>query len=240
MIRFYDIWPKTNRIPFLLFELAEGSLRSAYIAIKEQTKLLPILEEMRIWSKGLVSGLQFVHRSGLLHNDLKMENILMVREVSKAPLVPKIADFGLSKVCLRDDGNLIRGHSNYGTPNFAPPECLLQQEVDDMRLMDVWALGIIIAKLVTDHLAFPLFPNADMNDPLKVTARVDFLMRRRVMTNLPGVSQISEEDQQEIKALLKRFFVPKISERECIDAIAKDSWFENRDRSPHFYKARIK
>ena len=85
VIRFYDIWHRKHRIPFLCFELAEGDLRSAYSAIKEKTKMLPRLEDMRLWSKGLVSGLQFVHRSGLLHNDLKMANILMVRD----PLIPQ-------------------------------------------------------------------------------------------------------------------------------------------------------
>ena len=165
VIRFYDIWHRKHRIPFLCFELAGGDLSSAYSAIKEKTKMLPSLEDMRLWSKGLVSGLQFVHQSGLMHNDLKMTNILMVRDplipqtngVSPNTLVPKIADFGHSKVCLKEDGNLIRGQSNYGTPYFAPPECLLHQEVEDMRLMDVWSLGIIIYWLITDHKAFRHF-----------------------------------------------------------------------------------
>ena len=247
VIRFYDIWHRKHRIPFLCFELAEGDLRSAYSAIKEKTNLLPSLEDMRVWSKGLVSGLHFVHQSGLMHNDLKMTNILMVRDplipqnngVSPNTLVPKIADFGHSKVCLKEDGNLIRGQSNYGTPYFAPPECLLYQEVEDMRFMDVWSLGIIIYWLVTDHKAFRQFPNTDMDDPLKVTARVDHLFTHKPAKRMPWLSHISEEDQQEIKDFLSRFFVPKISERESIDSIAQDLWFEDRERSPQFYKERI-
>ena len=247
VIRFYDIWHRKHRIPFLCFELAEGDLRSAYSAIKEKTNLLPSLEDMRVWSKGLVSGLHFVHQSGLMHNDLKMTNILMVRDplipqnngVSPNTLVPKIADFGHSKVCLKEDGNLIRGHSNYGTPYFSPPECLLHQEVEDMRFMDVWSLGIIIYWLVTDHKAFRYFPNSDMDDPLKVTARVDHLFTHKPTKRMPWLSHISQEDQQEIKDFLSRFFVPMISERESIDAIAQDLWFEDRERSPQFYKERI-
>ena len=108
-----------------------------------------------------------------------------------------------------------------------------------MRLMDVWSLGIIIYWLVTDHKAFRHFPNSYMDDPLKVTARVDHLFTHKPTKRLPWLSHISQEDQQEIKGFLTRFFVPMISERESIDAIAQDLWFEDRERSPQFYKERI-
>ena len=243
IIKCYDIWLK-KRIPFLLFELAEGDMKSSYNAIKEKTKMLPSLECMRLWSKGLVSGLEFVHRSGLLHNDLKMANILMVREVSTVTddpqsLVPKIADFGLSILCVTDDGNLIRGQNTYGTPNCSPPEGLILQEVEDMRLMDVWSLGLIIFQLVTDRSPFRHFSNNDFLDPQKVSARVDHLMTRKPTKRLSNVNHISEDERQEIRLLLNRFLEPNISQRESIDAIAKDIWFEERQRSDDFKESRI-
>ena len=228
VIRFVDLWrkKKTSSIPFMIFELAEGDMRSCYEGIIKTTKMLPSIERMRLWSKGIVSGVQFIHRSGLLHNDLKLDNILMVRHISKDKLVPKISDFGLSKVCLTEDGNLIRGHNRYGTPTFAPPEGLILQEVEDMRLMDVWALGLIVFTLLTDRSAFPLFPKNDFLDPEKVSARVDLLMTHKATMHLSGLSQVTEDDRQEIRTLLNRFLEPKISQRESIDAIAKDIWFE--------------
>ena len=200
--------------------------------------MLPSIDRMRLWSIGIVSGLRFVHRSGLLHNDLKLDNILMVRDESTDRLVPKIADFGLSIRCLTEDGNLIRGQSRYGTTNCAPPECLLHQEVEDMRLMDIWAFGLIVYQLVTNHSPFPVFSRTDRLDPLKLSARVDLLMAYEVREHLPGLSRISEDDRQEIRALLSRLLEPNVFQRESIEVIAKDSWFRQRERSHYFYKRR--
>ena len=193
---------------------------------------------MRLWSIGTVSGLRFVHRSGLLHNDLKLDNILMVRDKSTDRLVPKIADSGLSIRCLKEDGNLIRGQSRYGTTNCAPPECLLHQEVEDMRLMDIWAFGLIVYQLVTNHSPFPVFSRTDRLDPLKLSARVDLLMAYEVREHLPGLSRISEDDRQEFIALLSRLLEPNVLQRKSIEVIAKDSWFQQRERSHYFYKRR--
>ena len=237
VIRFFDI-SSEKRIPFVVFELAVGDMRSCYEAIIETTRMLPSIERMRLWSKDIVSGLQFIHRSGLLHNDIKMENILIVRKtnVPKEVLVPKIADFGMSKVCLTEDGNLIRGHNRYGTPNSSPPEGLILQEVEDMRLMDVWALGLIVFELLTDRSAFPLFSTNDIFDPQKVNARVDLLMTHKATIELSGLDHINEVDRQEIRTLLNRFLEPKVSQRESIDAIAKDVWFKRNERNHHLFK----
>ena len=237
VIRFFDI-SSEKRIPFVVFELAVGDMRSCYEAIIETTRMLPSIERMRLWSKDIVSGLQFIHRSGLLHNDIKMENILMVRKTNepKEVLVPKIADFGMSKVCLTEDGNLIRGHNRYGTPNCSPPEGLILQEVEDIRLMDIWALGLIVFELLTDRSAFPVFSTNDFFDPQKVNARVELLMTHKATMQLSGLNHITEVDRQEIRTLLNRFLEPKVSQRESIDAIAKDVWFKRNERNHHLFK----
>ena len=236
VIEFLDIWPKPPA-PFIAYELAIGDMTSRYNTYKECTKMLISLERVRLWSTGIVRGLHYVHHKGISHNDLKMGNILMVKEVSTGREIPKIADFGLSIRCVTK-GTLIRGHSKYGTTAFAAPECLLRQEVD-VRLMDVWALGLIVHKLVTDRYPFPLFSSKDIGDPVKLSAAVDRMNSYKVREQFPCLSLITEDERQEIRSLLSRFLEPNVSQRESIDVIAQHSWFKPRQRCQQFKDRRI-
>ena len=236
VIEFLDIWPKPPA-PFIAYELAIGDMTSRYNTYKDCTKMLISLERARLWITGIVRGLHYVHRKGISHNDLKMGNILMVKEVSTGREIPKIADFGLSIRCVTK-GTLIRGHSKYGTTAFAAPECLLRQEVD-VRLMDVWALGLIVHKLVTDRYPFPLFSSKDIGDPVKLSAAVDRMNSYKVREQLPGLNLITEDERQEIRSLLSRLLEPNVSQREIIEVIAQHSWFKPRQRSQQFKDRRI-
>ena len=132
------------------------------------------------------------------------------------------------------DDFLIRGHSKYGTTAFAAHECLLLEEVEDMRLMDVWSFGLIVYKLVTDRYPFPLFSSKDIEDPVKLSAAVDPMMRFKVREQLPGLSLITEDERQEIRSLLTRLLEPNVLKRECIDVIAQHLWFKHTPRSQAF------
>ena len=63
-------------------------------------------------------------------------------------------------------------------------------------------------------------------------------MRRKPTKRLSNVNQISEDERQEIR-LLNLFLEPNISQRESIDIIAHDLWFEERQRCNDFKESRI-
>ena len=237
VIEFLDIWKK-KPVPFIAYEVATGDMKYRYDRFKETSKKLPSLERARYWSTGIVRGLHYVHWSGIMHNDIKMGNILLVKEFSTGRDIPKIADFGLSRRVTKDD-SLISGHSKYGTTPFASPECLLLEEVEDMRLMDVWAFGLIVYKLVTDRYPFPLFSSKNLEDPVKLSAAVDRMMRFKVREQLPGLSLITEDERQEIRSLLTLLLEPNVLKRESIDVIAQHSWFKHTPRSQAFNDRRI-
>ncbi|MCW2918323.1 MAG: serine/threonine protein kinase, partial [Actinomycetia bacterium] len=117
----------------------------------------------------LAAGLDRLHRAGIVHRDLKLENVLIAET---APLRLVITDFGLSKA---NEQSVVFASSSR-TLAYAAPESLSGQ-VSPAR--DWWSLGMIARELLTgrppflgmsetavvDHLATRAIDNDDLADP---------------------------------------------------------------------------
>ncbi|RMZ70809.1 Armadillo-like helical [Pyrenophora seminiperda CCB06] len=103
--------------------------------------------EMVIWHvfKHVACGLAFLHEHGVVHGDIKVENILMAapREGEKYP-VPKIADFGAAAI--NHPHSIPRGYM--GTMGYLPPEVSYHHG----PASDIFALGCIIHSLALGYL----------------------------------------------------------------------------------------
>jgi len=91
----------------------------------------------------LVDALEYMHRSGVAHRDLKCDNILYNPETKTA----KIIDFGLSH-CFADAAKT--SHEYVGTPSNMPPELLSRQHYLPIKA-DVWSLGIVFLELLLGY-----------------------------------------------------------------------------------------
>ena len=92
----------------------------------------------------VASGLGTAHAKGIIHQDLKLENILLT-----GAGVPKIADFGLAKRISAEEGGAHQ-HNLAGTPNYMAPE--LFQGGMASATSDVYSLGVCFFVLLTGHL----------------------------------------------------------------------------------------
>ncbi len=92
-------------------------------------------------------GVAHAHRNGMVHRDLKPQNIL-VREDGE----PLILDFGISKH--QDDTTLTGGTTSPGTPSYMAPEQFEPQLIVKEHLIDVWALGTILYAALTRERPF--------------------------------------------------------------------------------------
>ena len=98
----------------------------------------------KVYFKQILKGISYMHRIGIVHRDLKAENIFLSRNGS----VVKIGDLGSSRdlfnPAVTGAGNQSGGgrrvmHNYVGTPNFMAPEAIDDKEND--CLSDIWSLG---------------------------------------------------------------------------------------------------
>ncbi len=108
---------------------------------------LPILKAMTILT-GVTDGLAAAHSAGILHRDLKPDNVLMTIRGS-----PKLTDFGLAKRVASDGRQIGPVERIAGTPQFMAPE--LFQGHPATPQSDLYALGVCLFLMLTGRLPFP-------------------------------------------------------------------------------------
>ena len=104
--------------------------------------------DCRAIAEGILKGIAHLHRQGFIHRDLKASNILM--EQRNGQWIPKIADFGLSKLAGTDEG--ISNSAVGLSVAYAAPEQLRSETL--LPNVDLWAVGVAFYKIVTGTLPF--------------------------------------------------------------------------------------
>lgn len=137
----------TRKFLFLSMELLKGETLADRISRRGKMRseqALPIIRQ-------IVDGLSAAHQSGIIHRDLKSENILLVDDEN---LRAVIMDFGLafSKEAHRDSQAITRQGTILGTVAYMAPEQLQGHVVSFAA--DIYALGVVIYEMVTGALPF--------------------------------------------------------------------------------------
>jgi len=132
-----------HREPYLVLEYAsKGSLRS-WVG----TEPLPIAQVVT-WGRQLAEVLAFLHHHGIVHRDVKPENLLLDDE-----LAIKLADFGASvHIAKRRRAWLQLPAVIEGTPEYVSPEQVMGEEGDARS--DVYSWGVVVYELLTGQVPF--------------------------------------------------------------------------------------
>lgn len=124
--------------------LAMEYLTGGNLAIRLQDSALS-LEHALNWMKQLASGISFAHKRGVIHQDIKADNIFITNEGDL-----KIGDFGLARLLA---GRVGAGNTKImGTPAYMSPE-LARGEPQDHR-SDIYSLGVLFFEMATGSLPF--------------------------------------------------------------------------------------
>ncbi len=146
IISLSDFGKVPSGAPFFVMELLDGRILSDRLY---EGKGMPIPEALRLITE-IGRGLAAAHQHGVVHRDLKPDNIGLVRDEDGTEHV-KILDFGLAKIA-QENRKLTRVGQVLGTPEYMSPEQASGQTVD-LR-SDIFALGILLYRLITGQVPF--------------------------------------------------------------------------------------
>jgi serine/threonine protein kinase len=137
---------------FVVMEFLEGE-SLAQLVIRDAP--LPVERSLRI-TRQVVSALGAAHAKGIVHRDVKPENVYLVRR-GDADFV-KVVDFGVSKAVHATDESpewqrLTRTGMVLGTPLYMSPEQARGGEDVDSRA-DIWAVGVMLYECLTGEVPF--------------------------------------------------------------------------------------
>jgi eukaryotic-like serine/threonine-protein kinase len=126
--------------------------------------------------KIIAEAIQFAHQRGILHRDLKPQNVL-IDEADQ----PRITDFGLAKF-LQDDSRLTQSGTVMGSPSYMPPEQAVGRQGDIGPASDVYSLGALLYELLTGR---PPFRGATALATLQDVMESEPAAPRRLKADIP-------------------------------------------------------
>ncbi|MGH2569360.1 MAG: protein kinase domain-containing protein, partial [Bacteroidota bacterium] len=144
ILTIYDFYEE-GKEEFIVMELVEGESLKAKIHAEKEAKTQLSTSQVVDYGFQIAQGLAKAHEKGIVHRDIKCENIM----ATKDGLI-KIMDFGLAK--LKGAVGLTRTGSTVGTIAYMSPEQVRGEEVDEQS--DIWAYGVVLFELLAGQLPF--------------------------------------------------------------------------------------
>lgn len=170
IVPIYDVGTVDDQ-PYYAMRLVEGG---DLAAMSKEEPLEP--KRAAKYILGIARGIAAAHGRGMLHRDVKPQNMLVDGETDRAMLT----DFGLARFML-DDSGLTQSGQVLGTPSYMPPEQIKDSSKIDARA-DVYSLGGSLYQLITGK---PPFKAADMHETLRQVINDDPVPAVRVNTAIP-------------------------------------------------------
>ncbi|XP_064594721.1 hormonally up-regulated neu tumor-associated kinase homolog A-like [Liolophura sinensis] len=211
IIRLYEIMETENSY-YLVTELCRGGDFMEYICQKKRLNE----KEVKKYIRQIISAVDYLHRLGILHRDLKVENLLLDENGDI-----KLIDFGLS--------NSIRGSTmregqrmqefcvtQCGSPAYAAPELLGHKHYGTK--VDAWSIGVNMYAMLTGSLPFTV-------EPFNIKT-----LHNKMLTG--QMNPVPDYLTRECRDLLRKFLTPDPEKRLSLGDAMKHPWVSEGKNRP--------
>lgn len=217
---FFDFQEVGNEL-LIFMELVDGETLEDLC----ERRAFSIEQSLRIF-EAIVSAIAFVHSNGIVHRDIKAENV----KINSAG-VPKLLDFGIAKDM--QSQALTRVGGVIGTPKYLAPEQFDGKPASPQS--DIWSLGILLYKMLTgktpfegeafEHLIFQIihgnFPPPETLNPA-IPQEISAIVKKCLEMSLDRRYKTSDELLRDVRRVLNTRYQPaKEAEIQSVETIQK-------------------
>ena len=132
----------TNRHPFIVMEYVNGKLLRDLLQERRLT-----LQEAIDFETGVLTALEFSHRAGIVHRDIKSANV-MITDAGQV----KVMDFGIARAVSENSATVAHTSGIVGTAQYFSPEQARGDSVDGRT--DLYSTGVILYELLAGRPPF--------------------------------------------------------------------------------------
>ncbi|XP_051888172.1 LOW QUALITY PROTEIN: serine/threonine-protein kinase ULK1 [Pristis pectinata] len=147
IVALYDFQEMANSV-YLVMEYCNGGDLADYL----QSKGTLSEDTIRLFLQQIVGAMKMLHSKGVIHRDLKPQNILLShsggRKSNPSNIRIKIADFGFARYL---QSNMLAA-TLCGSPMYMAPEVIMSQNYDAKA--DLWSIGTIVYQCLTGKAPF--------------------------------------------------------------------------------------
>ncbi|KZV92720.1 kinase-like protein [Exidia glandulosa HHB12029] len=189
----------------------------ALIEMDYLPRLVPVEvreDKAKEWFRALASGVEFLHRRGVVHNDIKPANILLTSSTTPTPV---LVDFGFAQRYDPSSPSAFISKLSYGTPEYLSPERARGLQ-HDTRKSDVWALGVTWFEILEGRTPFE---NVE-GESFATKEDLERYYARTVKGKWVGTHTRLSKD---VERLLRKMIAPNADMRATIAAVVGDDYF---------------
>jgi serine/threonine-protein kinase len=179
IVRVFDVGQTQSGLPYFVMEYLEGVSLEA--RLRQEGPLAPA--QAVDFMLQACDGLREAHAGGIVHRDVKPENLLIIKGGGGRREVVKLVDFGIAKRLDASRSKIVTGpQDRIGSPCYMSPEQMTSPRDVDPRT-DVWGLGVLLYQSLTGRLpfdgstleeVFQRIQTADAIPPSELRSGIDF------------------------------------------------------------------
>lgn len=140
IVKVYDV-SFGDRLQYIVMEYIEGITLKEYI---EQQKVINWKEAVHFVTQ-ILKALQHAHDKGIVHRDVKPQNIMLLQDGTI-----KVTDFGIARFCRGDTRTMTE--NAIGSVHYISPEQARGEITDDKA--DIYSVGVVMYEMLTGQLPF--------------------------------------------------------------------------------------
>ncbi len=141
IVQVFDVSPPNSQMQYIVMELIEGITLKDYLLRKGRLSW----QETLFFAQQISKALAYVHSHGVIHQDIKPHNIILLRDGTV-----KVTDFGIARFEQNQETRVIQ--EAIGSVHYISPEQAQSSRIDHRA--DLYSLGVVMYEMLTGTVPF--------------------------------------------------------------------------------------